>query len=193
LTADDIWRKYFDTYYREIFEIEKPERDDVFRKSIKFDRPDYGNNIPYELFSVLTNMHHSQSQSKEELERQTEDTSKETNQDFWGEGSEEKAESNIQVHEPESEQHSSGEGKAAHGEKPQHPVPTELDLINAERESIHKQVIETRQDDDLKNETKHPIVEVDLEEPKQAQSAPQSNPPEAQPAETGPSKSDDAY
>lgn len=195
MTADEIWKQYFESYYKEILEIEKPERDDVFRKSTKFDRPDYGN-IPYEIFSVLSNMHQTQSQSKEELERQTDDVSKEVTQDFWNE---DKGESNLEVHEPESEQHSGEDGKAAeHADKPKSPIPTELDIINAERESIHKQVIETRQDEDLKNEVKHPIIETTLEELKQPETENQTEtatqpeadnkPTDVQPTETHPTE-----
>jgi hypothetical protein len=201
LTADDIWRKYFESYYKDIIEIERPDRDDVFRKSTKFDRPDYGN-IPYEIFSVLSNMHQTQTQSREELERQTEDSSKAvTSQDFWGESSDDKGESNLEVHEPESEQHTNEDDKGDEDDKPKSPIPTELDLVNAERDSLQHQVIETRQDEDLKQEEKHHIVEVDdipaepeqsvQDQPEPKQPEPEKPEPATQAADPEPAKSED--
>lgn len=52
-------------YLEPIIEIERPTRDDVFRKSNKFDRPDFGSNIPFELFSALSNLHMSHKQDQE--------------------------------------------------------------------------------------------------------------------------------
>jgi len=138
-------------------------------------------------------MHQTQSQSKEELERQTQDSSKQTGQDFWGESTDNKGDSNLEVHEPESEHHSNDDSKADHADKPKSPIPTELDLINAERESIHQQIIETRQDEDLKQETKHSIIEVDLEDPKQPEPEPQAqNTPADTPADPAPVQTEDA-
>lgn len=41
-----------------IIDIERADRDDVFKKSNKFDRsgPDYGQNIPFELISALNSL-----------------------------------------------------------------------------------------------------------------------------------------
>lgn len=82
LTPAEHWHGFIE-YLRPILDIEKPERDDVFRKATKFDRPDFGSNIPFELFSALSNLHQKDKQ-KEEAEEE-EETEKNTYPDQYQE------------------------------------------------------------------------------------------------------------
>jgi hypothetical protein len=71
-------------YLKPIQDIERLDRDDVFRKSTKFDRPDFGSNIPFELFSALSSLHmsHKQTHDKDEDKDDDKDVYPHQNQDI---------------------------------------------------------------------------------------------------------------
>lgn len=164
-----MWKKFYDSYLKEIIEIEKPDRDDVFKKSMKFDRPDYSSHIPFEIFNALNRLHNMNQNQKD-----TSDDNKQPaiTEDAHDDGEEDhKPHEDIELHEPEIEQHTSEDGEEQpHTEDkenaPDHhksTLPTEFDIIKANQESIHHQVINTTQEDDLKKDQKHEIVDVPLE------------------------------
>jgi hypothetical protein len=110
-------------YLRPIMEIERTDRDDVFRKSSKFDRPDFGNNIPFELFSALSNLHlsHKQDQEKEENDsyphetQQIEDGTEENNDDTNEDNQDETTEGRVEY---DTEREDSGQKESTEGEEP---------------------------------------------------------------------------
>jgi hypothetical protein len=71
VNSGEHWESFM-KYLKPILDLERPERDDVFRKATKFDRPDFGSNIPFELFSALTNLHQKdQDKEEDETEKDT--------------------------------------------------------------------------------------------------------------------------
>jgi len=181
-TENNHWNE-FHHYLKPILDIERSDRDDVFRKSNKFDRPDFGNNIPFELFSALSNLHlHKQEQ---EQEKEDKETYPHEEQDFKS-GEEEgdldespeeidKKTDSTEVQEIVLEKHDKSHDEVTVDIKTltQNPpdsqeraVPQEFEVRLKHSRSIEEQVIETRQDQDLiqeREETKHLKEEEDKE------------------------------
>ena len=159
-------------------DIERPDRDDVFRKSNKFDRPDFGNNIPFELFSALTSLHMSQKQEKEDKDAFASDEN-EYKTDGNEEGDAEHIDNDGEAEKPDETEIVGQEElpETPHHEKDQDEVtvdlkttaenppgsqervvPQEFEVRLKHSKSIDEQVIETRQDNDLiqeREEAKH--------------------------------------
>lgn len=176
-----MWPEFY-AYLKPIIDIERPDRDDVFRKSNKFDRPDFGNNIPFELFSALTSLHmsHKQEADKDDKEDKAEKDDlyndaadfKDEDHDAEGEGpqSEEKSEENEtetvtqpteEVKHDRSHDEVTVDVKTVSENPPdsqERVVPQEIEVRLKHSKSIEEQVIETRQDQDLiqeREEAKH--------------------------------------
>lgn len=156
---NDVWRQFFDGYLKPIIEIERTDRDDVFRKSTKFDRPDYGSNIPFELFSALSNLHiaHKTQESESGYPQENQDLNNEDGQE------EEKHEGDQGTHETEATEDGQRAPEPHEGEKNEQTkehdkeatgvnLPTEFSMLLRHQHSIEEQVIETKQDNDLANE-----------------------------------------
>lgn len=151
----------------------------MFRKSNKFDRPDFGNNIPFELFSALTSLHMSQKQDKDEKddkdafgsdeqEYKTDDQEEgatEHDQDDGEKGEETETvgqEELPEVPHHEKEHDAVTVDPKTTAENPpdsqERVVPQEFEVRLKHSKSIDEQVIETRQDNDLiqeREEAKH--------------------------------------
>jgi hypothetical protein len=204
-----LWPEFF-AYLKPILDIERTDRDDVFRKSNKFDRPDFGNNIPFELFSALTSLHMSQKHDKDEKDGKDE---KDDNDAFVSDENEYKTDD----HEEGEAEHAENEGEAAKTaenenagqeelpEVPHHDkehdevtidlkttaenppdsqervVPQEFEVRLKHSKSIDEQVIETRQDNDLIEEREEAKHLREEEEHKKEELAQQS---ETKPTET---------
>lgn len=159
-------------------DIERLDRDDVFRKSNKFDRPDFGNNIPFELFSALSSLHmsHKQEQEKQDSYPHEEQDFKTDDHDEDHEGEAEEledkkpdteTETDIQEEEIEEKHHDKAQDEVTIDTKTvtenppdsqERVVPQEFEVRLRHSRSIELQVIETRQDQDLiqeREEAKH--------------------------------------
>lgn len=133
-----------------IIEIERPDRDDVFRKSNKPDRPNYGSNMPFELFSALANMHLNQTRQSESNEEAHEDNQGTTD-----------ATDNTEAHETDNanqetaeQTETEGNSETKHEEHAPPAVPNEFAVRLQHKKSLDEQVIETKQDNDLSDEMK---------------------------------------
>lgn len=141
MTVDEIWRSFYAGYLKPIIDIERTDRDDVFKKSNKFDRPDFGSNIPFELYSALTNLQLSNREhdsniaatDSNHVEQQESDTT-DTNHD--------------DDHAEESDANKTTEDQGKSEEK----NLSEFSYMLKHQRSLEEQVIETKQDNDLAEE-----------------------------------------
>lgn len=178
-----LWAE-FNAYLNPILDIERADRDDVFRKSNKFDRPDFGNNIPFELFSALTSLHMSHKQDAEKEEKDNfnhddndykHDEHDDQDNEHDGEGSDgEKKEDTLEISEPVKHDKTHDEVTVDTKTVTENPpdsqervVPQEFEVRLKHSKSIEEQVIETRQDNDLiqeREEHKHQKEETEKTE-----------------------------
>lgn len=193
----ELWSDFY-AYLGPIIDIERTDRDDVFRKSTKFDRPDFGSNIPFELFSALSSLHmsHKQDQDKDDKdayphENQEIEHEEHEGDDHVGEGHnpedffskkpeddvEEKQDEEEEVHDHPHHHDTVVIDEKTTTENPpdsqERKVPSELEVRLQHRKSIEDQVIETKQDMDLieeREQSKHRAEEAKVEKESQAQS-----------------------
>lgn len=172
---NQIWQEFFSGYLKPIIDIERPDRDDVFRKSNKFDRsgPDYGQNIPFELISALNSLqlskdHLDRLNNKSDNDNDNDNNDELTENDgILGDQKDDEAVESIEttetldVSEPvittsttdaaESLQKQAGNSD----DKEEHPTKPLWDEFTTQlrhQKSLGDQVIETKQDHDLEKE-----------------------------------------
>lgn len=177
--SNDLWKSFFDEYLKPILDIERTDREDVFRKSSKFERQDYGNNLPIELFSALTNLQMARNNREQHTSDNVDNAEVNDNDEANNEGTEEgedvrnasadflsnllhSAASSEVKHEEESTEEqsqpetlvlvpSNSDNSNPHNPEPkeQLPLPREFDMVLQHQKSIEEQVITTAQDKDL--------------------------------------------
>ena len=163
-------------YLKPIIDIERVDRDDVFKKSNKFDRsgPDYGQNIPFELISALNSLqlskdHHIRLSNKSDHDNDNTDELIE-NDGILGDHKEDETVDSIETTETldavESKEPvitttttdaaesliKQTEGSEEKEEHPTKPLWDEFTTRLKHQKSMDEQVIDTRQDRDLEKE-----------------------------------------
>lgn len=189
---NDVWKAFLEEYLKPIIDIERADRDDVFKRSNKFDRPDFGSNLPFELFNALANLQMNRGQNNQTHEDNNDDNNEADHTDGT-EHDENTEDRNGDEHEPEPEHHEhqkDDERKNTTIDVPH--VPREIDMVLQHQRSIEEQVITTSQDKDL-DEEKHENDPVDETTDKKAEDkpAPQVVKEEEKPKDSKPAEEDD--
>lgn len=173
---NDLWKSFYDEYLKPIIDVERSDRDDVFRKSSKFDRPDFGSNIPFELFTALANLQMDRNANNHIHEETPADAIEGNDGDENAEGTEETAEEvnlpevlvasvgdDVKVEDSTSEDQASSSDHNPPA-KEQLTLPREVDMVLKHQKSIEEQIITTNQDEDLIKENQEVKAEESVED-----------------------------
>ena len=145
-----LWSE-FSAYLKPILDIERLDRDDVFKKSNKFDRPDFGNQIPFELFSAFTAPY---------LQKQEAD--KDDDNGFKGDDAED-ADQGDDADEAAGETTEDTETHHQEQTHSQSALPTEYDLRIQASKSPEDQATEPRHEHEPTQEKQSTLPEPDAE------------------------------